>query len=62
MLMLAGDAQGNLHRLFIIQSRIHCRLVRSRKIAVLKATRTAGTFGDIFTGKLKMYATENTAH
>ena len=62
MLTLAGDAQGDLHRLFIIESRIHCRFVRSRKIAVLKATRTAGTLGDFFTGELKMYATQSTAH
>src|SRR5690348_13466689 len=58
---VTADEHGHLECLFVVESRIHRRLVRARKIRVREAAGTARAFGDVLARELDVYATKERA-
>src|SRR5690625_3926193 len=57
-LVLAGDRERHLERLFVIKPWVDVRPVRTRQIGLFKTAGATGAFGDILTRHLKMDTAE----
>src|SRR5690242_3343458 len=53
-----ADQHGELQRLFVVESRVHRRLVRTCQVRIRETARAAGALGDVFTRELDVHAAE----
>src|SRR6187455_1017435 len=53
-----ADQHCEFERLFVIEPRIHGRLVGPREVRVGQTARAPGTLGDVFAGELDVHAAE----
>src|SRR6476619_6031124 len=56
-----ADQHRDLHRLLVVQARIHLRLVRAREVRFLEPASAADAFGDVVAGELEVPAAEHAA-
>src|SRR5262245_56053095 len=51
-----ADQHREFERLFVVEAGVDGGLVCTRKVRIRQAARTAGAFGDVFTGQLDVHA------